>query len=341
VRSLAISRRILSQLQHDRRTVALMLVAPILLLTLLGLIFDGDEVKPTLALVDVPVVLKAQLESKGAEVLAVSGDEANELIRSNEVDAILSFIDGRLRVLLEGSDPTKTRAVRLALLAAGEALRPVDNPFEGDLSFLHGSPELSPFDNFGPVLLGFIVFFFTFLVSGVSFVRERTTGTLERMLATPLRRWEIVVGYLLGFAVVVVVQITFIVLVSVFLLDMLLTGSFAWLLVITLLLATTALTLGMLLSAFARTEFQLIQFIPLVIVPQVFFSGLFPLDAMAPWLRGVGSVLPLTYGADAMREVMIRGGGWAQIQLDLLILLGFSLAFLVLNIVTLRRYRRI
>ena len=135
------------------------------------------------------------------------------------------------------------------------------------------------------------------------------------------------------------VQAALITSVSIFLLDMMLVGSFFWLLVITMLLAATALTLGMLLSAAARTEFQMIQFIPLVIIPQVFFSGLFPLETIDPWLRSIGTVFPLTYGAEAMREVMIRGGGWAEIWPNLAFLSGLSLGFLVINIFALKKYR--
>ena len=110
---------------------------------------------------------------------------------------------------------------------------------------------------------------------------------------------------------------------------------------ITLLLALTALTLGTLISAFAANEFQMIQFIPLIIVPQLFFSGLFSLDTMATWLRWIGVFMPLQYGADALRNIMIRGAGWDHIQMDVYVLAAFSLLFIVLNIVALRKHRRL
>src|SRR6185436_15906805 len=113
---------------------------------------------------------------------------------------------------------------------------------EPHITFMHGSPSMSPFDNFGPVLVGFLVFFFVFMISGIAFVRERTSGTLERTLATPIRRWELVIGYALAFATLVIVQSAIIAVASVYLFGMLLAGSFAWLLVITLLLAISAMT---------------------------------------------------------------------------------------------------
>ena len=133
------------------------------------------------------------------------------------------------------------------------------------------------FDNFGPVLIGFFVFFFVFLIAGVSFLRERTGGTLERLLATPLRRFEIVAGYIIGFGLFTTLQASLIAWFAVDILDMMMEGSFLYVLFITFLLAMTALTLGTLLSAFANNELQMMQFIPLVVVPQIFFSGLFNL----------------------------------------------------------------
>jgi ABC-2 type transport system permease protein len=341
MRTIAVSRRILQQLRRDRRTVAMILFAPILILSLVWMIFDGDPYPTHVAVVNVPPPLINALKNLDVEVVVASAAEADALIRVDEVDAVLTFSGSSLMVLLEGSKPLARQSVMIALQQAVGALATVSSPITPEIAFLHGDLDLAPFDSFGPVLLGLIVFMFTFMISGISFVRERTSGTLERMMATPLRRWEVVLGYVLAFLVVMAVQVVLITSVSVFLLDMMLAGSFVWLLVITMLLAATALTLGMLLSAAARTEFQMIQFIPLVIIPQVFFSGLFPLETIDPWLRGIGTVFPLTYGAEAMREVMIRGGGWAEIWPNLAFLGALSLGFLIINIFALKKYRRL
>ncbi|MNI67903.1 Inner membrane transport permease YbhR [compost metagenome] len=197
------------------------------------------------------------------------------------------------------------------------------------------------FDNFGPVLIGFFVFFFVFLLSGVSFLRERTGGTLERLLASPLRRWEIVVGYVLGFGIFTTLQAALIAWFATSVLGLMMVGSFWYLLLITLLLSLTALTLGTLISAFANNEFQMIQFIPLIIVPQVFFSGLFNMDTMTPWLRWLGMIMPLKYGADALRNIMVRGAGWDRIWIDVLVLAGFSFVFMILNVLALKKHRKI
>ncbi len=341
MRLVAVTRRLLRQFARDRRTLALVFVAPVVVLSLLSLIFNSGDYHPRIAAVDLPAPFAAELTRNGATVRALAASEADAELRANRVDGVVELRGGRPAVRIEGSDPTVTRSVLFALQRAQAALMPFARATQPEISFLHGSPTMSAFDNFGPVLVGFLVFFFVFLISGISFVRERTTGTLDRMLATPLRRWEIVVGYAFGFAALVIVQSTIIALVSVYLLGMMLVGSFAYLLLITLLLAGAAMTVGMLLSAFARNEFQMIQFIPLIIVPQIFFSGLFNLETMKPWLRALGRAFPLTYGAHAMREVMIRGGGAREIAVDVVVLVGFSLLCLGLNVIALKKYRRI
>jgi ABC-2 type transport system permease protein len=118
-------------------------------------------------------------------------------------------------------------------------------------------------------------------------------------------------------------------------------GSIIPVIVTALMLAVNALTLGTLLSAFAKNELQMIQFIPLVIVPQVFFSGLFSLETMAPWVQKLGVVMPLTYGGTAIREVMIRGGGIADIASELIVLLAFSVLFMILNTFALKKHRKL
>jgi ABC-2 type transport system permease protein len=330
----AVARRLLRQFAGDRRTLGMIFGAPVLVLGLLSLVFDSEEYRPKIAVVDAPPPAVAELEAGGARAVALDAVEADARLRRGELDAVVRFGPTGPAVLVEGSDPAVTRAVMLALQRTVSR-----RERQAEVSYLHGSPSMSSFDNFGPVLVGFLVFFFVFLVSGIAFVRERTTGTLDRMLATPIRRWEVVLGYAAAFATLVVVQSTIIATASVYLFGLMLVGSFAWLLVITTLLAISAMTIGMLLSAFARSEFQLIQFIPVVIVPQIFFSGLFQLETMHPALVALGRVLPLTYGAHAMREIMIRGGGASALAVDLAVLSIFPAVCLAANVVALKRVR--
>ncbi|WP_309118591.1 ABC transporter permease [Paenibacillus sp.] len=334
--------RIFRQFLHDKRTIAMMFVAPLVILTLMSLVFDGEPDEPSLLVVDAPATVAERLEAAGAEATSASAAEAAEALAAGEVDAALSFAGGRPRVALEGSDPAKSRA---ALLLIGEALAGAGAGASGasfapEVEYVHGSASSVPFDWFGPVLIGVFAFFFVFLIAGIAFLRERTGGTLERLLVSPLRRGEIVLGYVIGFGLFTLLQAGLIAWFAVDILDMVLVGSFGYVLLITALLALAALTLGVFLSTYAANEFQMIQFIPIVIVPQIFFCGLFPLETIHPALRWISHVIPLTYGADALREVMVRGGGWSDIAVDVFALLGFALLFMAANAMALRKYRK-
>lgn len=332
--------RIVRQFKHDKRTVALMFIAPIFVLTLMSLVFNGAQYEPKLAVIDIPEHVKTALTEQGAVLFDYTMEQAEQALGDKEIDAIIGFDSSVPTVKLEGSDPTVNRSVLLMLQNVLQSINPVATA-KPQVEYLHGSADMSSFDNFGPVLVSFFSFFFVFLLAGIAFLRERTGGTLERLLSTPLKRTEIVVGYIIGFGIFAALQSILIAWFSIQILGLLMVGSFWYVLLITLALALTALTLGTLLSAFAANEFQMIQFIPLVVVPQVFFSGLFNLETMVDWLRWFSYMMPLSYAADAMRDVMIRGAGWSQIAQDVYVLLGFSAVFAVANIFALRKHRRI
>jgi ABC-2 type transport system permease protein len=226
-------------------------------------------------------------------------------------------------------------------LKAMSPLSSLQKTVEPKVDYLHGSSKMDSFDYIGPFLIGFFIFFFVFLISGVSFLRERTTGTLERLLATPMKRWEMVAGYVIGFGIFTIIQSAIIVSFAIYVLDIMMMGSIWYVILITLMLAITALSLGTLLSAFAKNELQMIQFIPLVVVPQVFFSGLFNIETMADWLQPLSYLMPLTYGGQAIRDVMIQGDGWSQIYDEVFVLAGFSLLFMILNTLALKKHRKL
>ena len=340
VRALTI--RILRQFFRDKRTMAMMIVAPILILTMLNLVFNGKDYHPKIGLVNVPEPIINQLDFKDAKITKYENSKlAKEDLKNRKLDGYLIFKDQVPGITLEGSDPAKNKAVMNEVQKAFKPLLQKGNQGDFKIHYLHGSDSMTQFDYFGPVLLGYFAFFFVFLIAGVSFLRERTSGTLERLLSSPLRRWEIVAGYVLGFGVFTMIQAAIITWYSIYVLDMMMKGSFLLVLLINLLLSLSALTLGILLSAFANNEMQMIQFIPLVIVPQIFFSGLFDLDTISDWLSWIGPLTPLYYGADALREVMVRGYGWSHIYIDLLVLLALSVLFMVLNVAALKKYRKI
>ncbi|WP_318614685.1 ABC transporter permease [Sporosarcina sp. YIM B06819] len=338
MRVMALVKRILQQIVRDKRTMGLLIVAPILVLTMLYLVFSGEAYTPKVGLVNVPAAVAEHINVDGAQVTELGSEqEAQEQLNTRQLDGYITF-EGQLPVIhLEGSDPS----VSGATMRWFQSAMTTDQAPKVKVDYLHGSSDMGQFDYFGPVLLGFFVFFFVFLIAGVSFLRERTTGTLERLLTSPLRKWEIVIGYVLGFGMFTMIQATVIAAYTIYVLGMVMEGAFGYVLLITLLLSLTALTLGILLSSFANNELQMMQFIPIVIVPQIFFSGLFNLETIPSWLSWLGQVTPLYYAAEALRDVMVRGYGWGEIYIDVLAMAGFSLLFIAINIIVLRKYRKV
>ncbi|MGO4110193.1 ABC transporter permease [Paenibacillus sp. YAF4_2] len=336
IRALVI--RITRQFLRDKRTLALLFLAPLLILSLTKLVFDGNTVSPEIGLVGPTAAFSEKLEEQQASITVFNSlDAADKALHDGDLDAIIQIVDGKPDITLEGSDPSVSRSTQLVLQ---KALQSGTQDLAPNVNYLYGGPDMASFDSFGPVLIGFFSFFFVFLLAGVSFLRERTSGTLERLLATPIRRSEIVLGYLAGFGIFTLIQASLIAWYSVQVLGMSMSGHIVNMLLINLLLSLTALTLGTLLSSFASSEFQIIQFIPIIIVPQAFFSGLFNLDAMNPVLQKLSYIMPLYYGADAMRGIMIRGEGIGDIQLDIYVLAGLSILFALLNVVALKKHRR-
>jgi len=322
--------------------MGLLIVAPILVLTMLNLVFNGGDYTPKIGFVDVSNAVKEQMDLDGADVTIYSDEKSAKAdLAEQTIDGYLTLKNNTPTVVLEGSDPSVAGATMKWLQQAMPAGKETAHSPQLEIDYLHGSSDMGTFDYFGPVLLGFFVFFFVFLIAGVSFLRERTTGTLERLLASPLRKWEIVMGYVFGFGIFTMIQSTIIAAYAIYVLGMMMEGAFGYVLLITLLLALTALTLGILLSSFANNELQMMQFIPIIVIPQIFFSGLFNLDTISKWLSWVGPFTPLYYAAGALRDIMVRGYGWGAIYMDILALTGFSLLFIIVNILALRKYREI
>ena len=193
------------------------------------------------------------------------------------------------------------------------------------------------FDRIGPSLLALFPFFIMFLVTSVTTLRERSSGTLERLLAMPMGKLDFLFGYALAFGVMAALQATIAVAVSVGLLDMTVTGP-VWLLVVVAVAdAVLGSALGLFVSAFAQTEFQAVQFMPAVVVPQILLCGLLvPRDQLPTVLEAISNVLPLSYAVDAMQSLVATsdtGDVWA----DLGIIAGFTVAGLALGAATLRR----
>ena len=194
------------------------------------------------------------------------------------------------------------------------------------------------FDHVGGPLLALFPFTTMFLVTSVAMLRERTTGTLERLLTTPLGRADLLFGYALAFGAVAVVQTTLASAVALGLLGLDLVASPALVILLAVLDAVLGMALGLFLSAFARSEFQAVQFLPAFVLPQLLLCGLFaPRDAMADVLRWLSDAFPLTYAVDGMQRLSTSGTVTGGLVKDLAIVAGASLVALGLGAATLQR----
>jgi len=207
---------------------------------------------------------------------------------------------------------------------------------EGLLAWIYeGTPV---FDRVGAALLGIFPFIVMFLVTSVATLRERTSGTLERLLTMPIAKLDLILGYALAFGLVAVVQSLVVAGCALWLFGLDVAGP-AWLLIVVALLdALLGTALGLLLSAFAATEFQAVQFLPAVILPQFLLCGLLvPRDQLPGVLSAISDVLPLSHAVDAMSAVARSSEVTGEIESDLAVVAGFVLAAIALGAATLRR----
>jgi ABC-2 type transport system permease protein len=199
-----------------------------------------------------------------------------------------------------------------------------------------GSPGV--FDRIGLPLLGVFPFVTMFLVTSVAMLRERTSGTLERLLTTPMHKLDLLLGYGLAFALTAALQAAIACATAYWLLDLHTAGA-AWLVVfVAVTNASLGMALGLFVSAFAQSEFQAVQFMPAVVLPQVLLCGLFtPREQMVGWLQAISDVMPLTYVVEALNEVGRTDEITETLIRDFGIIITVAFLMLVLAAATLRR----
>ncbi|MGB8391231.1 MAG: ABC transporter permease [Mycobacterium sp.] len=199
-----------------------------------------------------------------------------------------------------------------------------------------GTP--APFNNVCLILVGLFPFFLMFVLTSITMQRERASGTLERILATPLRRFDLLGAYGTAFSLAAAAQASVMCLVSFWLLGFKTTGSPAWVFLVAIVNAILGVALGLLFSAFARTEFQALQFIPLVIVPQLLLAGIIVPRALMPhWLQWISNTMPASYALEAVQQVGTHSELTGITMRDVIAVLGFAIAALCLAAATLRR----
>ena len=360
MRTIAIAKKVIKELLRDKRTLALMFIAPVFIMWLMNLMFSASTtVNVKLATQDLPTGLVTKMDELDHVDIETYQDldQAKEALANEKVDAVISYKDGEYQVDYANTDASKTSMIRQVLRTSiasegtDQLLSRVKQAFpqlkldakapEIKESYQYGDENTSFFTSMIPVLIGFVVFFFVFLISGMALLKERTSGTLERLLATPVKRSEIVYGYMLSYGIIAIFQTAVVVLAAIWLLDVEVVGNILNVIIVNVVLALVALAFGILLSTLAKSEFQMMQFIPLVIMPQLFFSGIIPLSSMGEWAPTVGKFLPLTYSGDAISQIILYGHNLGDILSNLGVLMIFLIILTILNIVGLRRYRKV
>jgi ABC-2 type transport system permease protein len=194
------------------------------------------------------------------------------------------------------------------------------------------------FDQIGAPLLGIFPFTVMFVVTSVATLRERTSGTLERLLTMPLGKGDLLVGYAVAFGLLAVAQAVLAAALCLGLLGLDVAGNPGLVVAIAVADGLLGMALGLFVSAFAATEFQAVQFLPAFVLPQLLLCGLFqPRGSMPGWLRGISNVLPLSYAVEAMSAVTTDAGVRGTLIRDLAVVLGATIAALALGAATLRR----
>lgn len=383
MRSIYIARRVISELIRDKRTLALMFVAPVLIMFLMKLIFtQSATTSVTVATVGVDGNIRSALNDVKhvAVEKKASNTTAKHALQAQQVDAIIHQTSAdHYTVTYANTDATKTSLVKAGFKAAlaqtgvkqlkqttvklsqtvtqmATTIQKVAPQAAANLTlpkapkqaatkitnrYAYGNKDTSFFNKIVPILMGFFVFFFVFLISGMALLKERTTGTLDRLLATPVRRGEIILGYMLSYGILALIQTVIIVLCTVGFMGVEITGTLAAVMVINFLLALVALAFGILMSTMAQSEFQMMQFIPIIVIPQVFFSGIVPLDSLASWVKDISYILPLTYAGHAMTQIIMDGAKLSSLGLDIGVLLVFLAVLTALNVRGMRRYRKV
>jgi len=374
-RVMAVSRKVLQSLRHDKRTAGFLVLMPFFMITIFGYTFGGemknvevyvvnlDEGSPNGTVSDLII---AGLSSRDTLDLRLvnSVDVARQKVADAEAWAAIVFdadfsegvmtalemlrqgspvVPSVVQVYMDATNPNIAsailselqRSMQIVLVTNYNLVPPIT--VSQDSVYGEGAEFI---DFFAPGVMGLAAMMVTFILSIISFVHERSTGTLDRLLTTPVTEGEIVAGYAIALGFVALIQSTVILVSAILLFQIQIEGSVILALGVILVLGIGMQGTGFLLSSIAKNEFQAIQFLPLILFPSILLAGVFwPLESVPAFLRPISDFIPLTYAVEALRSVMIRGWGLDRVWPDLTILVLFAFAMLALSTYGLKRRR--
>ena len=379
-RTLEVAKKTLRSLKHDRRTAGFLVFMPLFMIAIFGYTFGGDlrDVEVTVVNMDsggangsvAQMIVSEMSHDDTLKLTIISPDQdrpaalAEDAVRDADawaalvfdvnfteeveaaVDAMragLPFMPCRVDLLIDGSNPNIAQAVVAEVAAAIQTVLVTQYglvpPVAVSQNMIYGQ-DAEFIDFFAPGVMGLAGMMVTLMLSIISFVHERTNGTLDRLLTTPVTEGEIVGGYALAFGLVALIQSVVILLAAVILFRIEIVGNPFLVLFVIFLLGIGSQGLGFILSSNAKNEFQAVQFMPLILFPSILLAGVFwPLEAVPSLLRPVSYFIPLTYAVDACRSVMIRGWGVAEVWPQLLILAAIAAVLLILSAYSLKKRR--
>ncbi len=374
-RALSVTKRIFLGLRNEKRTLALIFVAPVIAMFVFGLAFSGDVKDVHVVVVNndaglqtpaspVPLSISQKIISNfDTEVLKVdyanSEEEAVKQVQEGGAYGVIVFpgnftrdiygkiqnpslpVSTTIQVRLDKSNVNVATAITTAVSNA--VLKTMSDmglqaPVNVNADNAIYAKSAKFMDFFVPGIMAFVVFLLTTLLTLITFVGERTSGNLERLQATPLRESEIVVGYAIAFSIIGMLQDAILIAIGVGYFHILIVGNIFLAFLVVALLAVGSLSLGILLSSLAKRESQAIQFFPFITLPTFLLAGIFwPVEAIPSWLRPLSYAIPPYYAVEATRSVILRGWGVGGIWLDIVALLAFAIGFLVLAVWSLQR----
>ena len=375
-RTFAIVKKIFHDLKNDKRSLAFMFIAPIFAMVVFGLAFSGSVQNAELIVVnndtiaglpaaemgpDEPIAdrIVSRLEEDGTvkvKKLENAAKARNSIESGKAYGAIVfgeNFTKNVFKTIQGASSGTTNIDFYLDQSnqeVAGAVARSIQSALSSVMKDAGRKPPVSInrisvyaenaefIDFFVPGIIAFVVYLLATVLTLVTFVGERTSGTLDRLLATPLEESEVVTGYAVAFGVIGVIQAALLLVIAILVFNITIVGNVFLAFGITALLAVVCQSLGILLSSFARRESQAVQFIPFFVLPAFLLSGIFwPLEAVPSWLRPASFLIPVSYVVKANRAVMLKGWGIGKVWPQFVALFGFMVGFLALTVVTLKQ----
>ena len=376
-RALTVSQRIVFSLKNDIRTLVLIFFAPIIAMFVFGLAFSGDvqHVKvgvvnydegfsiPFTGNISISANIINNMDKDAVDIIYLETEkDAVRMVKEGQIYGAIIFppdFTGNLYVkmnklpLYSQEAKVRIRLDRTIFTVANAVVQTFINammvtieqtgnklPIKVDLDDPIYGKNAKFMDFFVPGIMGFASFFLTALLTILSFVGEKKTGTLERLLATPLTESELITGYTIIFGIIGIIQSILLLSVATLVFHITIVGNIFLAFIIISILSIVSLSLGILLSTLAKNEIQAIQMVPLIVLPTFLLAGVFwPVEAIPLWLKPLSYIIPPYYAIDACRSVMIRGWGIEKIWINLVSLIVFGAIFFNGAIFSLKRIK--